>query len=301
MRFYYDAVVLTLLLPMAVGAGCVVVAALADRCRVPPVGHALVACAPALGFALAIYLLGWFRYPPKLNHEWLPYLGMAAALSYALVAAFSSMGWWAYLIPLEVGAATAWFLLPDWSFTVYIKERPWMLLAVPQFVFLAWIVWGKIGERSEGAGAFFPSFVWGGAVVTLLALSGNARFAQMALMVVAAQIGAALPGFFRVSRLRWRHTSPASTTLLVGLLTLGYLFSRDWEIATPYQIPRVCFLLVVLAPLAASVLELPGIHLLPPISKRLLQTLLVAAVAGFGLYLALTLPESLPAADSWKS
>lgn len=321
MQFYIDTLLLSLLLPLAAGAGFVFLgaaiagpdprssktrpAAWGETSEAPErsafrelVVHILLSLAPAAAFCMVLCLLGWLKTQPERSHEWLPYVGLVAAVG-AWFSNCCPAGRW--LIPLEVGVVAAWFLLPrNWTFALYVQERPIWLLFLPQVILALWLTAVNISGRPGDNMLALGWLAWGGTAVVLLLLSGNARFAQMGTVVTATLAGAAGMGLFQRCSGWWSRLTPVSVVLLAGLLLQGYLFSRtDWEEWSPHDIPRLSFLLVLLAPLAAWVGELLGINRLPLRMRGLVQVLLMAAVAGLGLYTAITWPEPMTG-EEWE-
>lgn len=296
-RFYFDLVILSLLLPAGAGAGCV----LLGRVVSGKGGQAVAAQGPGLGVFLAIFALGWLKVWPEVRYEWLPFLALAGGLGYALALVPSLPSWWGMLVSLEVGVLCAWLLLPDWTYALYLKESRFWLLLLPQAVMAGWWTFLWLAKRSSSVGPLLGLACWALLGAKLLFDSGNARFAQMAFMVVACLLGALSLSLARGFRPFLAHALPGAATVLVCLIVLAYLYSRsDWEEASPYDIPRSVFLVLLAAPLPALLTEAPGLNRMPVWLKGLAQVLLIVGTAALAIYLGNSLPEPMPeGGDEW--
>ena len=310
-RFTTDALIFGLALPAGVGMGAAVVAGLLSRCRFGFVSAAFLALAPAGAFLLSMTLFGWLEYPPKATQDWIVWLGLAAGVAEWLASPLDDVeggagpriaAFFRCSIALAVGVAAAWFLLPDFSWAQWLRERPFWLLLVPPLIFALWMSMMLVFKSGGalGAGAALTLAAWGGAVAALCVVASNARFGQEAGVITATVGGAGVVALLW-RRVPYLHLAPAALAMLGGLALQSYIHSRtDWnEAPSPHDVPLVCFLLVLGAPLSAWLFEAPGIRRLPPWARRLGQALVVLAIAGLGVALGLLLPEAMPG-DEWE-
>ncbi|MGH7201182.1 MAG: hypothetical protein ACREJB_11290, partial [Planctomycetaceae bacterium] len=231
------------------------------------------AWAVAGGFFTAYALLSWAPLRPSAHWEWLPYLGVVAAVL-GPVGLVDGIRWperWA--VWLVAALLAAWFLVPDWS--EIEPHRPAYLAILTGLLFLTTVLFDALADRVDGRlfAAVLGVTAIAGAVV--LAESGTMKFAQLAGVLAAALAGSVLAMLCGATAVRFRGAVPAVVLLLGGLMFAGYVNSFS-------SVPAASYLLVAIAPLPLGICRFGPLASLPRrvgIAAQLLVVLVPIVVA----------------------
>lgn len=288
MQFEIEALAFGVLIPALAGGLIALVSALQQHW-----GRLLPATCGAMaafsGFALAWWLFDWAPLEPIEFWQWqlvVTTVATAAALlmswKYAPAAARIA-------VCAAVAVGGAWRIVPDgeagWS-----DMAPFRAALVGSFalsVFFVWIVIDRASRRPQRLSLWWlAACALVGAVV--LFQSGNTKFAQLSGALGAAVIGAAAVCTWRPSADLVRGAAGPVVTTLGGLAMSGYVNTYN-------EIPRACFLLLMVAPLGI----VAGDWLAPRAPgwiRSAVSGAAVAAILALAIGLAFSFSDS---ADEW--
>ena len=241
-----------------------------------------VACGLAV---LAGYLAieGRPQFPPPEKWQWILYLGLAA-MGLGLVDLIGQAArWrprWTRGLAGPLAAAAALLMLRHPS----PEAQPLWKAGLGLAVLLSWAALEPLARRRPGASiplALLLSLAGAGAVIVL---SGNAKLAGLA-GALAAAMGAAVVVAWWQPRLSLAHGAVVVVVVVLsGLLFLGQAYTYS-------SVPVVSFLLPIVAPAAAWIVEVPALRGMGAARALLLRAgavLVVVAVAvGLALYASL--------------
>jgi hypothetical protein len=207
-------------------------------------GALALAVAYFAGYFAAGYLEKWAPLVPTTTKDewsWLPTLVLLAGLAPLLPVKGGPLRWGVtVLAALLVAGATAWLLVPDYE--AMQATRRYYVGGAAVAVLVLWGALDPLAERQPGGRV--PLLLTSVAVAAAVVLLGAAslRLATLAGPLAGALTGAALVAYFNPDRRHLRGMVPGFAVLLVGLLLQGHLGASD-------EVPRLGFLLVLLAPL----------------------------------------------------
>jgi hypothetical protein len=244
------------LLPLRLRAG------LGDR-----TARLLGGLAVSLGFLAAYAGLGFAPLKPDDAWNWLPWLGLGAAV----LGLVDRPGWLAAVVRLAGAAVAAWLLVPVWEANAAWRLDARVLLGL--VIFLAWTADRRMPDA--------PGRVWPVLLAVIAAVSavllehgGSGKLAQLAGALAAALAAAAVVPPFN-------GTPPPGVGSVAAVLLPGLLASGFFE--THSAIPRVSYLLP-----AVAMLTLDQTVLLPPGRRAgavLLVLALLAAAVGLAVWM----------------
>ena len=193
------------------------------------------------GFALAYRLLDLGPWAASAHWEWLPYALIASALVGPIASTEGVKLWERLLLYAFVAIVTGWFLVPTWEDLDPSRAVHLGVLAA-YLVLLAGLL-EPLANRARGPLLLFVLWATLAATTAVLVLSGNLRFAQMALAGAAALFGVALVACVRRETNYTKGVSLIFSMMAVGLMLIGRVNSFS-------EVPLASYLLVPAAPLA---------------------------------------------------
>ena len=285
MQFEIESLAFGVLIPALAGGGLALIAALArHRGRFVPAacGSVAVAC----GFALAWWLFDWTPLVPEEFWQWQLTATLAAAAVGMLMGCRRAPAALRILACAAVALGGAWRIVPDgeegWAFIAEFRAA--LIGSLAMAVFFVWIAVDRASRRPQRLTLWWLAAcgMTGGVV---LFQSGNTKLAQLSGALGAAVIGAAAVCTWRPNADFVRGAAGPLAATLAGLSVSGYVNTYN-------DIPRACFLIVMVSPLAA----ISGEWLAPRARGWIRSLISGAAVVGL-LSLALALAFSIEQTD----
>lgn len=195
--------------------------------------------AVALGVMAAYALLpDWASLVPQRHWQWLPYLGLLAAVVGPAAQAAQRFLWWRYVIFLALAGVTAAFLVPTWPSLA--PSRPISIVLLATYLFAVMALVDALPDRLYGWPFLMALLLTAFGLAALLAAEVSIRFGQLAGMLGAALAGLAVAARF-TSLGDYRGTIPVFAVLAGGLAYAG---------AIEPELPAPALLLAAAAPLA---------------------------------------------------
>jgi hypothetical protein len=199
------------------------------------------------GYYTAGHREGWAPLVPTAEKDewsWLPWLAALAGLA-GLAALLPLKRDWlrrgiTALAVLPVAGAAAWLLVPD--FETLRAVRPYYVGGGAAAVWLLWAALDPLAGRQPGGRLPLLLACVAVAAAVVILLAASLKLATLAGPLAGALAGCTVVGWRYPNREYLRGMLPGFAVLLVGLLLQGHLTGGA-------EVPLVCFLLVLVAPL----------------------------------------------------
>lgn len=208
----------------------------------------------SLGFGLAFaissgLLLGWAALPPKENWQWLTYLSFFAVVVGLVNSWRRKTG---LVCGLIFACASAYLLVPTW------QEPRWVwIVALAGANLVLLLTLDPLGRRWQGSTFAFTFLLTSTSCSVLLVLSGNAKFGQLAAIVAACCATSMLLSWWCHKLTLAGGAIPVIALLLPGLMFNGHFYNYS-------NVPPACFFLLLAAPIAAWIGQVPPIKRMRP-------------------------------------
>ncbi len=233
----------------------------------------IVAVGYCIGHALAQGLPSSL---PATTAEWLPLLSLAAALLSIVDAKWQPPSLWVKgLWRLAFSLVVSWLLVfPARSFLGVGKAIAWVVV-VAVLMALVWTVLHWQAERQTGAMVPFAMTMLSFAASASLVIGHTAAISQLAGVLAAVMGATFVLGLLNLSFSVASGITAVFVTLLVGTVTDGMFFAH---------LPAFTGLVLIAAPMALTVANLPAISRLPRWQQRAAQlfALLLPLIVGVG-------------------
>ena len=200
----------------------------------------------AVGFFVGYALLEPRHLRPATYWQWLPWLGIVAAVAapIGLVSRVPSVCRWTLWLVISV--VSAWLLVPTW---VDLKpSRDVYVALVTACVFLLTAQLDMLGRRTSGTMFSLSLCVSASCGAVLLAAFVSVRFGLLTVAAAAALSGCWVISFRDSSRELVRGVTLFYSVVVGGLLLTGQVAA---------VLPSVCFALILAAPLMLWLCEFP--------------------------------------------
>jgi hypothetical protein len=200
-------------------------------------------CLPA-AFALAVFLAMALAptmrsLPPEQFWEWIPYLGLLAAISSGLIHASGVTTAERWIAIALVTALVAWKIVPTWD--ELADSRPTQVLAVAAAIYLLTILIAPLASKLPGS--TFPGWLFcaASAAAMLVLTEVSVTFGRLAALPAGALLGCWIASWIWPEAAEWRTTSLPYSVLVGGYAFTGFIYPTD---------PLWPLLVVPFAPLA---------------------------------------------------
>ncbi len=200
----------------------------------------------AAGFFAGYALLEPRHLRPSTYWQWLPWLGIVAAIAgpIGLASRVPSVGRWT--LWLVVSTASAWLLVPTWA--DLNPSRGVYVTVFAAYVFLLTALLDALARRTSGTMFSLSLCVSASSGAVLLAAFVSVRFG---LLTVAS--AAALSGCWAISFRDSSRELVCGVTLFYSVVIGGLMLTG--QVAA--VLPSACFVLILAAPLMLWVCEIP--------------------------------------------
>lgn len=212
------------------------------------------ALAVTAGFLAAYVAYDWAPLAPKESWQWLPYLAVAAAIVAPAGLAQGIGRIERGALFLVLGAAAAWFLVPDWKEIEPTRHRHMLTLGAGTWL-LCWF-WDATAGRIRGGAMPISVFFAASAGAAVLGFAGILKFVHLA-----AALAAGVAGWLLASLIRSRETSFRGATAACAVLLGGLMYSG--RVSSYSGVPLASYVLVPAAPVCLWVLAAGLLSRLP--------------------------------------
>lgn len=229
------------------------------------------------------FLVGYLFLPsapvvPASHWQWLPYVGLVAMILAPVGLAEGVRLPERWGLHLVLAVAAAWFLVPDWA--EIEPQRPLYFGALAGSLLLLVVVLDRLSFHIPDASMPVLVCVTAFAGAVVLAQSGSMKFAHLAGVIGAVNLGYALVTVFGSWSPSFQSAVPVVVILLGGLMFAGDVNSFS-------DVPRASYVLVPVAPLGAAVCLLRPVRSWPRSRRIAVQAAGVLVPLAAGVALAL--------------
>ncbi len=230
------------------------------------VARLLGGLAIALGFFAGYVGLGFAPLKPDDAWNWLPWLGVGAAL----ITLLDRPGWVALLVRLAAAVLAAWLLMPAWEPATLRRTDVGLLLG-----FVVFLLWATDRQRPDHPSrlAAVTLTLTAAAGTAVIFLGGSAKLAQLGGALTAALAAAAVA-------MPLRGSPPPGIMPVVAVLLPGLQASGLFD--THSEVPRLSYVLPVFALLGLD--QLAQASGAMRLRFALLIVLILAAAVGFAYW-----------------